>query len=169
MPTSKQLDKFYTDSDLTDVLIDDMCRMLSLDRATQQFLEPSAGSGSFSSHLSHVFAYDIAPECEEIRQADFLTLPPEWDKDSTVAIGNPPFGKRARLAVAFANRCLETCSAVGMVLPNTFRRYNTQKQMPEWANLVLDEDIPADSFTIDGIPYSVRCCFQVWVDGRDGR
>ena len=160
---ARQLDKFYTDGDLADRLIGDVCSTLSVARSAQLFLEPSAGSGSFSSQLPNCLAYDIAPEGEGIRQADFLSLEPQWGSD-TIAIGNPPFGRRARLAIQFVNRCAESCDAVAMVLPNTFRRFNTQAKLDGRLALVLDEDLPEDgSFTFEGVPYSLRCAFQVWV------
>lgn len=164
---AKDLDKFYTDGDLADSLIDLTCSTLSVDRSEQLFVEPSAGSGAFSSRLSKCLAYDIKPEGDGIGQADFLTLEPTWDR-SAVAIGNPPFGRRARLAIQFVNRCAASCDAVAMVLPNTFRRFNTQSKLDDRLALVHDEDLPEDgSFTFDGTPYSLRCVFQVWVV-RDG-
>lgn len=166
--TAKDLDKFYTDGDLADSLIDLACSVLSVDRDAQLFVEPSAGSGAFSSRLPRCLAYDIKPEGDGIKQADFLTLEPAWDR-SAVAIGNPPFGRRARLAIQFVNRCAASCDAVAMVLPNTFRRYNTQAKLDGRLALVSDTDLPEEgSFTFEGAPYSLRCVFQVWVT-RDGR
>lgn len=183
--TAKDLDKFYTDGSLATMLIGVACKSLGLPAATAfmdtsdgradkpQFLEPSAGSGAFSSQIPGCLAYDLVPEGEGIAQADFLSLEPTWPQ-TTIAIGNPPFGKRARLAVAFVNRCSSSCDAVAMVLPNTFRRYNTQNRLDNGLALVTDIDLPEDgSFTFEGNPYSLRCVFQVWVrkDGaywRDG-
>lgn len=167
MATAKDLDKFYTDGDLADSLIDLTCATLSVDRSEQLFVEPSAGSGAFSSCLPKCLAYDIKPEGDGIGQADFLTLEPTWDR-SAVAIGNPPFGRRARLAIQFVNRCAASCDAVAMVLPNTFRRYNIQSKLDARLALVSDTDLPEDgSFTFEGRPYSLRCVFQIWV-AKDG-
>lgn len=164
---ARRLDKFYTDGDLADRLIGEACGVLSIDRQEVAFVEPSAGAGAFSSRLANCLAFDIAPEAEGIVRADFLSTEPTWGRDA-VAIGNPPFGKRARLAVAFVNRCAESCDAVAFVLPNTFRRYNTQNRLDKGLALVLDADLPEEgSFTFDGSPYSLRCVFQVWV--RIGR
>ena len=183
--SAKELDKFYTDEKLATLLVGVACRALGLPPATAfmddpegehgkpTFVEPSAGAGAFSSQIPGCLAFDVAPEGEGIARADFLSLDPTWGHDA-VAIGNPPFGKRARLAVAFVNRCAESCDAVAMVLPNTFRRYNTQTRLDDRLALVEDIDLPEDgSFTFEGSPYSLRCVFQVWVrtDGaywRDG-
>lgn len=162
MPSAKELDKFYTKPETAKRLIGVAAGQLGLDLSEQLFLEPSAGSGAFSSPLEHVLAYDLAPEGEGIEQADFLTLEPSWGQD-TVAMGNPPFGYKAKLATSFINRCAESCDAVCFILPNTFRRYNTQSKVADDMALIYDETLPVDSFTYEGQPYSLRCVFQIWV------
>lgn len=158
---ARDLDKFYTRGDVADALVDRACSVLGADRDASHFVEPSAGSGAFSSRLANVSAFDIAPEAPGIVRADFLALAPSWGRDS-VAIGNPPFGRRARLALSFLNRCAASCDAVAFVLPNTFRRYSTQSRVDAGLALVADDVLPDDSFTFEGRPYSLRCVFQVW-------
>lgn len=168
MPTARELDKFYTRPEIAARLIDTACEVLGLNKDTQVFLEPSAGKGSFSSQLPCVLAYDLLPENEHISQADFLSLEPVWEKKETVAIGNPPFGKRAKLAIEFINKAAESTDAVCFVLPNTFRRYNIQNALDENLALVWDEDLDENnSFTYMGQPYSLRCVFQIWAR-KDG-
>lgn len=179
MTDARDLDKFYTDSKLATLLIGVACSSLGLPAATAfmddpdgrfgkpQFVEPSAGSGAFSSQIPGCLAYDIAPEGDGIEQADFLDTEPSWPR-SSVAIGNPPFGRRASLAVSFVNRCASSCDAVAMVLPNTFRRYNTQSRLSDELALIEDINLPEHgSFSFEGSPYSLRCVFQVWVR-KDG-
>lgn len=168
MPTAKELDKFYTRPQVADRLIDAACEALGLDRATQVFLEPSAGSGAFSSQIPNVLAYDLMPESADIAKADFLELLPSWEKGKTVTIGNPPFGRRAKLAIQFINRAASHTDAVCFILPNTFRRYNIQNALDDNLALIMDEDLDEDnSFTFEGDPYSLRCVFQIWVR-KDG-
>lgn len=164
MPTTRELDKFYTRPETAARLVD----TVGLNKDTQVFLEPSAGKGAFSSQLPCVLAYDLLPENEHISQADFLSLEPVWEKKETVAIGNPPFGKRAKLAIEFINKAAESTDAVCFVLPNTFRRYNIQNALDENLALVWDEDLDENnSFTYMGQPYSLRCVFQIWAR-KDG-
>lgn len=166
--TAKSLDKFYTDGELADSLIDLTCSVLCITRNEALFVEPSAGSGAFSSRLPNCLAYDLRPEATGITEADFLSTEPTWDS-SAIAIGNPPFGKRARLAIQFVNRCASSCDAVAMILPNTFRRYNVQSKLDSRLALVSDTSLPEEgSFTFEGKPYSLRCVFQIWV-AKDGR
>ena len=102
--TDKQLDKFYTKEELAIELIDKTKKILNLNENTL-YLEPSAGSGNFSRHLNRVHAFDIKPEGENIKQANFLELDLEYN--DYVAIGNPPFGNRCSLAIDFFNKpCL---------------------------------------------------------------
>lgn len=168
MTTTKELDKFYTRPEVANRLIDTACGVLGVNRDSQTFLEPSAGAGAFSSKIPNVLAYDLLPENADIVQADFLLLEPTWEKSSTVTIGNPPFGRRAKLAIQFVNRAASHTDAVCFVLPNTFRRYNVQSALDDDLALVLDEDLDEhNSFTFEGNPYSLRCVFQIWVR-KDG-
>lgn len=164
---SKALDKFYTNSDIANKLIDKACDVLGVNRDTAVFLEPSAGAGAFSTQLKNIIAYDIRPESDEIVQADFLSILPSWEHD-TISIGNPPFGKKARLAIDFINKCAESTDAICFVLPNTFRRYNTQKEIDKRFALVYDESLREDgTFTFEGNDFSLRCVFQIWIR-KDG-
>jgi hypothetical protein len=80
-----------------------------------------------------------------------------------MAIGNPPFGSGGRLALQFVNSYLEIGGLVAFILPICFRRWSVQRQVDPSARLVLDLQLPADVFqTLDGRPYNLACCFQVW-------
>ena len=83
------------------------------------YLEPSAGNGSFIPYLkdNKYVAYDIEPESEEIIKQDFLLFEPEY-KDYIV-IGNPPFGKRSRLAIDFLNHATSMAKVIGFIIPKS--------------------------------------------------
>ena len=165
--TSKELDKFYTKPEVAQRLIDITCEVLEINKNEQLFLEPSAGAGVFSDKLPNCLAFDIKPENNRIQKADYLELIPTWDVNTIIAIGNPPFGHRAKLALNFLNKALADSRAVAFILPNTFRRWGTLKHINENTKLIYDETLPADSFTLDNREYSVRCCFQIWVHTDD--
>lgn len=165
MPTAKELDKFYTRPEVANKLISLTCDTLGIDRQTQMFLEPSAGSGAFSSQIPNVMAYDFLPENNNIIQADFLELIPSWNKEDIICIGNPPFGHRAKLAIDFINHAASMSEAVCFVLPNTFRRYNIQNALDKNLALVVDVDLDEyNSFTYLDAPYALRCVFQIWIN-----
>lgn len=71
-------------------------------------------------------------------------------------IGNPPFGKRASVAIEFFNRSSELSNSIAFIVPLQFRKWSVQSKLDPAMRLVLDVNVPEQSF--DGI----RCCFQVW-------
>ena len=57
-----ELDKYYTPKDLAEYCVNKTKEIIGVDNITE-WLEPSAGGGSFLNHLpSNTLAYDIAPE-----------------------------------------------------------------------------------------------------------
>lgn len=161
--TKKTLDKFYTRRDVASRLIDVAGSILGLDlKGESPSLEPSAGDGAFSSQLGDVVAYDLEPESPDIIRQDFLEDFNIPNCGSRVAIGNPPFGKKGKLALKFLNKCGEKCRAVCFILPSTFRRWSIQHNVGKNLRLIHDETLPLDSFEFDGKPYSLNCVFQIW-------
>lgn len=170
---SKKLDKFYTSPSAVDTVvdfIDSLFERNGYDISGYSFLEPCAGGGAFLDGIerrhpdSKCISFDIAPEDPRIEKADFLSMKPENDP-KMIAIGNPPFGYKGDLAVSFINRCSEWCPIVVFVLPIQFRRYNIQKRVNGNLKLIYSsDDLPTDSFILEGKPYDVNCLFQIWVD-----
>lgn len=182
-------DKFYT-SATTIELIEPVLRKLlddlSLSPTTMDAIEPSAGSGAFLPLLQRlgfgsIHAFDLHPEHPDVVRQDFLALsetrismardheapaghdaPSSEDQSLAVVIGNPPFGRKASLAVAFINHALTLAPVVVFIVPVQLRKWITQKTVRVDARLVLDETLPEMAFELDGKPYGVRCCLQAW-------
>lgn len=137
------------------------------------FIEPSAGEGSFLDALAarghRAWAGDLVPAHPRVRRHDFLADPvPRWPArfERRVVIGNPPFGRKADLAVAFLNRALGIAPVVAFVLPIQFRKWSAQGRVDPAAALLVDRDLPEDAFTFQGRPYRLRASFQVWSTRR---
>lgn len=175
---ARELDQFYTRDDIAVVCVSNLVKILP--RLTGSghgdkwfFVEPSAGGGAFLRALECVaetakcecFACDIDPHCDAVEKRNFLqddisqSLPNDVLK---IVLGNPPFGKKGKLAAAFINKGLEYASVVGYILPIQFNKFSGHNQITNTARLVFNEQLPADCFVFNGKPYSVRCCFQVW-------
>lgn len=92
------LDKFYTQSHVSKHCFEFLHSQLTIPEEVI-YLEPSAGGGSFLDLLPHYVALDIAPEDERIEKQDYLKY--ETEKTDFITIGNPPFGKRSKLATDF--------------------------------------------------------------------
>lgn len=129
------------------------------------FIEPSAGSGSFVRLFKQPFlAFDIAPEGENIVKQDFLS----WDGvnlQNVCFIGNPPFGKRSKLAIEFFNHAasFDFTDIIAFIVPVSFMKYNVQKLLNKEYKLISYDYLPENSFTDNGKDYDIRTVFQIWV------
>ncbi len=167
------LDQFYTQPEVAHACWKALCALLHkglLSKALGKkpfFVEPSAGDGVFYDLLpeGRKLGLDIAPMHPRIEERDFLEggyrLPSA--KESTVVVGNPPFGKRGKLAVRFFQRAFEVADTVAFIVPVIFRKYFIHKQMPEEVKWIYSKMLSPDSFrTEEKSVYSVRTEFQVW-------
>ena len=130
------------------------------------FVEPSAGTGAFYERLPphRRLGIDIAPKCEAVIPQDFFTVThlPFKPRDTAV-IGNPPFGKRGKLAIAFFNHAATMADIVAFILPVNFRKFTVHKQLNASMRLIGKLALPRDAFQDDtGKPLSVNTEFQIW-------
>ena len=120
------------------------------------FIEPSCGMGAFLNLMpSNKIGIDI------IFGTDFF----EWEfpKGRNIVIGNPPFGRKGKLAMQFLNRCSEHCEVVAMILPSIFSKYTFINRVNpmmhlEYQTTVTEFDRP-DKI---GEGPKVNCVFQIW-------
>ncbi|MCG9126460.1 hypothetical protein JT359_02560, partial [Candidatus Poribacteria bacterium] len=130
------------------------------------FVEPSAGTGTFFDLLpvSNRLGIDINPKRKDILSKDFLTITELGnDPDQTVIIGNPPFGKRAKMGIAFFNHGANLGDIIEFIVPVNFRKYLVHKQLNESMRLISKMELPRDAFYLEsGSSYSVNTEFQIW-------
>ena len=160
--TKSLIDKFYTNRRCVEHITK---IMLNFFPEIDFFIEPSAGCGNISHYLEEigkrVVAYDLVPESPEIIQSDYLKTAMPLEKHAT--IGNPPFGYKGDLAVAFLNKALQESEAVGFIMPVTAKKYSLQNKVLSNACLLYQEDLPDDSFELpDKTVYSCPAVFQIW-------
>ena len=167
MLKSKNLDQFYTNPIVSDKLVGIVKDILPI-QFKNNFLEPSAGTGNFIDSLkkhgvksSKIEAYDIEPKSDKIIKKNYFNLKKRFSK-KRIIIGNPPFGKRGKLALDFLNKGLEESPYVAMIFPNIFNRYSIQKKINENAKLIYSKSLNEDSFILNDKSYSVKCVFQIW-------
>lgn len=135
------------------------------------YVEPSAGEGCFYDHLpsrSKKIALDINPKRNEFEQADYLKW--QWPNQGRFAVvGNPPFGHRGALALAFVNRSLLFAELVAFILPMSFysNGKGTNMKRVRGATLIHNEKLDKESFydSKTGKPAGVNTVFQVWKKG----
>lgn len=130
------------------------------------FVEPSAGIGAFYNLLPQQrrLGIDVLPKCEDIIRQDFFkvtTLP--YAPADTIVIGNPPFGKRGKMAIAFFNHAAELADIIAFIVPVNFRKYTVHKHLESSMRFIRKLALPRDAFYLEsGKAFSVNTEFQIW-------
>jgi len=162
------IDKFYTKPEVVQLCINNIKTHIQIAQA-DLIVEPSAGNGSFISEIkllsSHFKFYDLEPENNEIIQQDYLTLDYKLLKQSYSnihLIGNPPFGRQSSFAKKFIKKSCEFCNSLSFILPKSFKKDSFQKCFPFNFHLIFQDDLPQNSFLVNGIEHDVPCVFQIW-------
>jgi hypothetical protein len=113
-------DKYYTSPRVARWCIEKTKEIIGEENITE-WVEPSAGSGSFSHQIPGCRAYDLYPQHEYIEQADFLTLDLGGYKKGRCFIGNPPFGAGAgKIIKDFYNKCTEDGDYIAFIQPASY-------------------------------------------------
>lgn len=164
------LDQFFTRPEVAKAcwkLLKDFMKKDGANANNYTFIEPSAGMGAF---------YDLLPEKRRIGidvekfnddyiQSDFLAWAPKKDGYSYACVGNPPFGYRAWLALAFLNHAAKFSDYVGFIVPMAFQsrgKSNVQDRV-KGLYLVHSSPLPADSFVdAQGKSLKVNALWQIW-------
>lgn len=156
--SQRSTDKFYTKEEVAKDLISEV--------PLQEFenvIEPSAGTGSFSSQIEGCIAIDTDPQSEEIKEQDFFDFQFHGDHSKTLVIGNPPFGRQGSKALSFIKKASEIADAIGFILPKSFKKDSMKKKVPDHFHVRKEIDLSDDSFVYKGEEYEVPTVFQLWV------
>ena len=163
------LDQFYTKETIAKLCwnhLIDITPSLNKNIKDLFFLEPSAGKGAFYKLMPEQrrIGMDLEPKCDSVKSQNFLkTLKIEFEPHHTVIVGNPPFGKRGNLAVAFFNHAAHLAETVAFIVPVIFRKFRVHKKLDARMKFISKLELPKESFEFDnGKAYSVNTEFQVW-------
>lgn len=169
------LDQYNTLPSVAQYCWDSFKNYLKKDKAilkNYKIIEPSAGTGSFYNLLpkNNRIGIDVEKFNNEYIQQDFLTWTPNnTDDRPCIAIGNPPFGYRGWLALAFLNRAAEFCDYVGFILPMSFQSEGkgSPKNRVKGMTLVHSEKLSGDLFMLsNGETAQVNTLWQIWKKGE---
>ena len=135
---------------------------------SNEFLEPAAGGGSFSSYLrtkGTVVEFDITKRIDTCVEQDFLTLEPSIKYDAVIT--NPPFGRASNLAIKFFNHATKFSDVIAFVVPSSWEnRFFIHDKLDLNYHLAYSEELPKKSFmSPDGTPFEgeyLNCVFQIW-------
>lgn len=166
-----ELDQYFTKPEVAKkcfASLEEFLAKQEIGEADSIYVEPSAGIGSFYSLLppGKRIGVDVEAFNPEYIKADFLSWRPIQTKGNFICVGNPPFGYRAWLALAFLNHAASFCDVVAFILPMAFQsrgKGNPQDRV-RGMRLAHSEVLPSDSFMDEkGRTLRVNCLWQIWV------
>jgi predicted RNA methylase len=168
MDKSKELDQFYTNPKIAKRLLIKTKQIIK--EKNIYWIEPSAGTGSFSDLLKkeNLLAIDIDPKQKDILKKNFLLDKIEEieeiqkTENKIITIGNPPFGKKSSIAIKFFNKSAEISEYICFILPKTFKKESIVNQLNEKMHKIYEEEIEKNSFIYKEKTYDVKCVFQIW-------
>jgi len=167
--TRNTIDKYYTKPTIVDKCINLAIEHLKI--INEDFIiEPSAGNGSFINEIKNITSnyifYDLEPEHSEIIKQDYLLFDYPTNIQNNYnkihVIGNPPFGRQSSLAIQFIKKSCQFCDSISFILPKSFKKESMQKSFPINYHLIVQYDIPDNSFLVDNKEHNVPCVFQIW-------
>ena len=176
-PADVDLDRFFTRPAVARECYGALLEVMGADhadRARYRFIEPAAGDGVFYDLLpeDRRTGIEIVPGRPEFETGDFLSWTPRPNGRRIAVVGNPPFGYRAWLALAFVNHAATFADYIGFILPMAFQSdgKGSPKHRVAGAELVDMRRLPPDAFvTATGQPAGVNALWQVWRRGVNNR
>ena len=165
------LDQFMTRPEIAKLCHDALLSWMAKDGADTslyRFVEPAAGTGAFYDLLpsDRRTGLDLMPMRPGLEAKDFLSWAPSAGRYAVV--GNPPFGYRAWLALAFMNHAATFADYVGLILPMAFQSEGkgSPRHRVDGLRLQHQEVLPPDSFvTPDGKSAKINALWQIWQRG----
>jgi len=165
----KDLDKFYTNPQVAKQFVEIINDYFSLNEF-DLVIEPSAGDGNILQYLpTGSLGLDIAPEADNIIEQDFFKYEspyhPLTNNIRIACVGNPPFGSGYMnpLAKAFFNHAATFSEVIAFIVPAKWQTsWKVQFQLDKSFGLYFTELLPKKSFLLNGEPYDVPCCMQIW-------
>jgi predicted RNA methylase len=162
------IDKYYTKNNIVNLCIKYINLSIKINN-NDLIIEPSAGNGAFINSIKRLsnnyLFYDIEPENSEITKQNYLDYNYnniEKLHHDVHIIGNPPFGRQSSLAIKFIKKSCEFCNTISFILPKSFKKDSLKKCFPLNFHLVLEIDLPNNSFLVNNIEHDVPCIFQIW-------
>jgi hypothetical protein len=161
-------DQFYTKRAIAEICVKEIYETLPWASAEETlWVEPSAGAGAFLGIglPKTVIAIDKEPKHAGVLRGDFLTweAPVGASEKPLIFFGNPPFGRQGSIAKKFLEHCCEQgADALAFILPRSFMKPSMCGCIPAEFHLLLQTELPKNSFEVNKKDYDVPCVFQIW-------
>lgn len=162
------IDKYYTNNNAVNYCFDLIKQNIYIDYDNDLIIEPSAGNGAFinqikTSSKNNLFI-DLEPENSEITKQNYLDLDISFKSNykKIHVIGNPPFGRQSSMAINFIKKSAEFCHSISFILPKSFKKESLKAHFPLSFHLIIETELPENSFLVEGKEHDVPCVFQIW-------
>lgn len=168
-----ELDCFYTHPDVAAECSESLYSTMQkdyVDPNNYHFIDPGAGNGVFYNLMpeGRRTGIDILPTHSTFVDQDYLTWSPPNSYNQYAVLGNPPFGYRAWLALAFVNHSATFADYIGFILPMAFQSdgKGSPKYRVRGAELILSEQLPSNAFVdMNGSTVKLNTLWQIWRRG----
>lgn len=174
-----KLDQHFTDKDEAKAIVESLLRRLDPARA-RRYIEPACGEGAFVDALwqagiprKRIRSVEIDRKLSADVHQDFLKSTREslaigkWKSETTVVIGNPPFGRNGKLAREFLSKAATYADWVCLVVPRSMSMANGCHSLDERLELVYERPLRTGFSTT-----KAKCQWQEWFrlpEGLTGR
>ena len=162
------IDKYYTNNNAVNYCFDLIKKNIDIEYDNDLIIEPSAGDGAFISQIktatkNNLFI-DLEPQNSEITKQDYLDLSISFKSNyrKIHVIGNPPFGRQSSMAINFIKKSAEFCDSISFILPKSFKKESLKAHFPLSFHLIIETELPENSFLVEGKEHDVPCVFQIW-------
>ena len=167
-----ELDRFFTRPEVALECRDSLYSVMCADYADvgrYEFVDPGAGTGAFYDLMprGRRTGVDICSERTEFVSHDYLTWWPSASRPYAV-LGNPPFGYRGWLSLAFINHSATFADYIGCIVPMAFQSdgKGSPKHRVIGAELILSQPLSPDSFMdMNGQAVKLNALWQIWRRG----
>lgn len=163
-------DQYYTKESIAKQCVEQIISHIP-NASEFQWIEPSAGQGVFLKCLEpsiDKLGIDIDPKAPNLVKGDFLVWSPTTQK-RRIIFGNPPFGRQGSSAKQFIQHAAKYADVIAFILPRSFVKPSMSKAVPLVFHCLFSEELPKDSFEVNGKSYDVPCVFQIWKKQQNKR
>jgi hypothetical protein len=158
-------DQFFTPQSIVKKCWETFQTEVKINLDEYQFIEPSAGDGSFMKILpSGSIGLDIEPRSPCIQKQDYLTWKPVDNQKKYIVFGNPPFGLRGHVALNFINHSYDFADYVCFILPQLFESdgKGSPRKRVKGYNLIYSNGLSGMFYSPDNQQIKINGVFQIW-------
>ena len=174
-----RLDQHFTRKTVAVELVQSLIHRLDPTRS-RRYIEPACGRGAFVEALAiagvpqdHIRTVEIDGALPADVHQDFLETTREslgianWKRETTIVIGNPPFGRSGCRARQFLTKAAQYANWICFVVPRSMRGAHGCTNIEPRLELIHEREI-GDRFDTT----RAKCNWQEWIvlpEGRKGR